>query len=45
MTSLLPQITEFFAWLVALIALIMGVYVLLLNYRHTTNRHISLLLL
>ncbi|MBN2389479.1 MAG: hypothetical protein JXR84_02065, partial [Anaerolineae bacterium] len=32
------------AWLVGLLELILALYILLLNTRHTVNRHVSLLL-
>jgi GAF domain-containing protein/HAMP domain-containing protein len=41
MMAPLNQIVQILAWLIALIEAIVGLYVLLLNYRHTTNRYVS----
>ena len=39
------QILQLAAWLLALTEFIVGLYVLLLNVRHTANRHVSAFLL
>jgi GAF domain-containing protein/HAMP domain-containing protein len=39
------QTLQFIAWFIALIEFILALYVLLLNPRHTANRHVSSLLL
>lgn len=38
--SAIPQVLQFIAWFCALIELIMGLYVLVLNVRHPANRHV-----
>lgn len=43
--SPLDQTLQLVAWFVALIEFIIGLYILLLNIRHTANRHVSALLL
>jgi hypothetical protein len=37
--SLINQILQFSAWFLALIELILGLYILVLNSRHSANRH------
>lgn len=45
MSGLLPnEIVQSAAWSVGLLTLILALYILLLNARHTANRHVSLLL-
>lgn len=41
----IPQIVQYIAWLIALVELIIGLYVLIINYRSTVNQHIALFLL
>ncbi len=41
----LNQTLQFIAWFLALVEVIVGLYVLVLNNRHTANRHLSALLL
>ena len=42
-TSLLTL--QYFAWFIALVALVIGLYTLVINPRHPANRHVSFLLL
>ncbi|KPL07097.1 hypothetical protein AMJ86_05900 [bacterium SM23_57] len=39
------QVVQLIAWVTALIEFIMGLYILLLNIRHSANRHVSILLI
>lgn len=39
------QTLQYIAWFVALVELIVGLYILVLNVRHTVNRHLSILML
>jgi GAF domain-containing protein len=40
----LPQITQLICWVTALVEFVMGLYILVLNVKNTTNRHVSVLL-
>ena len=42
---MINQSIQFGAWLIALVELVLGLYVLVLNARHSANRHASALLL
>src|SRR5574341_438488 len=42
---MINQLIQFGAWLIALVELILGLYVLVLNARHVANRHASALLM
>jgi len=43
--STINQTIQFSAWLIALVELVLALYVLVLNARHSANRHASVLLL
>ena len=45
MTTLSDQTVQLIAWLLALAALMLGLYIFFLNMRHTANRHAGALLL
>jgi len=46
MTPFTPeQSVQLVAWLLAIIGLVVGLYVLLLNVRHTANRHVGVILI